>query len=153
MNLDRRLSSALHALLHLARRPGPVTSEELGRCLNANPVVVRRTMAGLREAGLVRAEKGRGGGWSVARDLSTVTVRDVHAALGGPSVFAVGVRSRVPGCLVEQAVNGALDVALREAEALLLARLEQVTLAELAEDLERRVLARGLHTQTIRASE
>ena len=44
MNTDRRLSTALHALLHMAGSAGPVTSEELGRCMQANPVVVRRTI-------------------------------------------------------------------------------------------------------------
>lgn len=138
MNLDSRLSSALHALLHMAGRAEPVTSDELGRCMGANPVVVRRTMAGLREAGLVRAEKGRGGGWSVHRDLSEITVRDVQAALGDPAVIAVGLRSRDPSCLVEQVVNGALAGAFDEAEALLRDRLGAVTLARLADDLRHR---------------
>jgi DNA-binding IscR family transcriptional regulator len=145
MNLDSRLSSALHALLHMAGRPGPVTSEELGRCMQANPVVVRRTMAGLRRAGLVRTEKGRGGGWSIHRELSVITVRDVHAALGDPSVFAVGLRNRRPECLVEQAVNGVLEGALGEAEALLMERLGAVTLATLADDLQHRMRAHGRH--------
>ena len=147
MNLDRRLSSALHALLHLAGHPGAITSEALGRCLQSNPVVVRRTMAGLREAGLVRAEKGPGGGWSINRDLSTITVRDVQVALGSPAVFAVGLRHRMPECLVEQAVNGALDEAFTEAEALLMDRLGAVTLARLADDLQRRARGRqaGAH--------
>lgn len=145
MNLDSRLSSALHALLHMAGRSGPVTSEELGRCMQANPVVVRQTMAGLREAGLVRAEKGRGGGWSIHRDLSAITIRDVHAALGRPSVFAVGLRNRQPGCLVEQAVKSTLESAFSEAEALLMDRLGAVTLASLADDLQRHVDARGHH--------
>lgn len=145
MNLDRRLSTALHALLHMAGSAGPVTSEVLGRCMQANPVVVRRTMAGLREAGLVRAEKGRGGGWSIHRAISEITVLDVHAALGGPSVFALGPRSRRPDCRVEQVVNGALDGALVEAEALLMARLGALTLARLAEDLDHPAASHDRH--------
>ncbi len=145
MNLDSRLSSALHALLHMAGHSGPVTSEELGRCMRSNPVVVRQTMAGLREAGLVRAEKGRGGGWSIHRAPSAFTVRDVHVALGEPSVFAVGLRNRLPECLVEQAVNAALGGAFSEAEALLMDRLGTVSLARLADDLQRRARSRDRH--------
>lgn len=111
----------------------------------ANPVVVRQTMAGLREAGLVRAKRGRSGGWSIARDLPTIAVRDVHAALGAPSVFAVGLRNRQPGSLVEQAVKTTLESAFSDAEALLMDRLGAVTLASLAADLQRRVHARGHH--------
>ena len=71
------------------------------------------------------------------------TLRDVHAALGGPSLLAMGNRTEAPGCLVEQAVNAALDQAFRDAEALLLSRLGDVTLAMLSADFHRRLVARG----------
>ncbi|MFZ5480520.1 MAG: Rrf2 family transcriptional regulator [Myxococcota bacterium] len=153
MNADTRLSLALHALLHMAARFAPVTSAELGRCMRANPVLVRRTMAGLRERGLVRSEKGRGGGWSIGRDPAAITIGDVQAALGRPPLLAVGLRSRLPECLVEQAVNGALEGAVAEAEALLADRLRTVTLATLAEDLRYRSAARGPHDHAHRARE
>src|SRR5262249_4782566 len=120
MKRDSRLSGVLHVLLHMAEQDGPVTSEALARAMRTNPVVVRRTMAGLKAAGYVRSDKGHGGGWTIACDLAAVTLGDVHAALGSPSPFAIGNRSAAPDCLVEQAVNAALDGALREAEALLL---------------------------------
>lgn len=116
--------------------------------MQANPVVVRRTMAGLRERALVRAEKGRGGGWSLNRDLSAITLHDVHAALGSPTVLAAGLRNRLPGCLVEQTVNGVLETAFAEAEALLIQRFGAVTLASLHDDLQHRARARGGHVTT-----
>jgi DNA-binding IscR family transcriptional regulator len=119
-----------------------ITSEELAACLSTNPVVVRRTMAGLREAGLVRSEKGHGGGWSLVRDLATISLADVHAALGEPAVFAIGNRTEAPGCVVEQAVNAAMDGALRDAEALLMQRLERISLADLSNDFQRRMAIR-----------
>jgi Rrf2 family protein len=138
MRRDSRLSGVLHVLLHMADRAAPMTSEELAACMGTNAVVVRRTMAGLREAGFVRSEKGHGGGWTIARDLKTVSLRDVYRALGEPVVFAMGNRSESPGCLVEQAVNAALDDAFRDAEALLVERLGSVSLADLAEDFRKR---------------
>ena len=48
---DTRLSGVLHALLHLAEADGPVTSEQLARTMQTNPVVMRRLMAGLAEPG------------------------------------------------------------------------------------------------------
>ena len=63
MNLDSRLSSVLHLLLHLMDAEHAVPSEKLATAMNSNPVVVRRTMAGLRDAELVTSEKGHGGGW------------------------------------------------------------------------------------------
>ena len=122
----------LHVLLHMARHDGPATSDTIAKMLGTNPVVVRRTMAGLRDAGYVRSEKGHGGGWSIACDLATVSLLDIHRAVGGPTLFAIGNESDNPECAVEQVVNAALDDALREAEALLIARLGAVSLAELA---------------------
>ena len=138
MKRDSKLSSVLHVLLHMAQHPHPLTSEQLGKMLRTNPVVVRRTLAGLREAGWVRSEKGHGGGWTLACALDSLTLGDVHRALGEPSVLAFGHRSEHPQCLVEQAVNRALDETVKEAEALLLARLNAVTLADLAADFGRR---------------
>lgn len=139
MKRDSRLSAVLHALLHMAERGTPLTSDQLAQCLGTHPVVVRRTMGLLREAGLVTAGRGRAGGWRVAVDLSRVTLRQLHEALGEPALFAVGHRSEQPQCLVEQVVNASLDDAFAAAEALLLEKFEAVTLARLATDFARRL--------------
>ncbi|MFT4028031.1 MAG: Rrf2 family transcriptional regulator [Novosphingobium sp.] len=139
MRRDSRLSSVLHVLLHMAEHDGPATSEMLAKAMMTNPVVVRRVMAGLRDRGYVRSEKGHGGGWTLTCDLSTLTLRDVYEALGEPSLLAIGNRTEAPGCLVEQAVNAALGSAFDEAEALLLSRFGAVTLAELSADFHKRL--------------
>jgi Rrf2 family protein len=133
----------LHVLLHMAEQSGPVTSEALAKAMDTNPVVIRRIMAGLRNQGYVRSAKGHGGGWTLACDLSKVTLRDIYAALGSPSLLAMGNRTEAPGCLVEQAVNAALNRTFHDAEALLLSRLGEVTLAKLSADLHERLVARG----------
>ncbi len=143
MKRDSRLSGVLHVLLHMAEVDGPVTSETMAEAMQTNPVVIRRIMAGLRDAGFVRSEKGHGGGWTIVRDLASITLRDVYAALGEPELFAMGNRTEAPGCLVEQAVNGALNDAFEDAEALLLDRLNAVTLAELNADVHARMVASG----------
>ncbi len=138
MKRDSRLSSVLHALLHMAGQDGPVTSETLARCLGTNPVVVRRTMGYLREAGIVSADRGHAGGWRLQADLATISLQQLHEALGEPALFAIGNRNETPQCLVEQSVNAALDSTFAEAEALLNQRFSQITLADLAADFARR---------------
>lgn len=144
MKRDSRLSGVLHVLLHMAEHDGPMTSETLAKAMQTNPVVIRRVMAGLRDAGYVRSEKGHGGGWTLACDLGAVTLRDIYQALGHPSLLAMGNRTESPGCLVEQAVNATLSDAFRDAEALLLARFETVTLAALSADFHARMKQRGI---------
>lgn len=146
MKRDSKLSSVLHVLLHMADAARPLTSDELAAFLGTNPVVVRRTLAGLRERGYVTSEKGHGGGWTLACDLATVTLRDVYDAIGAPPMIALDHRSDNPSCLVEQAVNASLDSAFRAAEALLAARLGEVTLADLADDFTRRHKRRRPHS-------
>lgn len=144
---NSKLSGILHVILHMAEAKGPTTSEKLSKAMQTNPVVVRRIMAGLRENGLVRSAKGHGGGWTIARDLSTVTLRDIYAAIGSPDIFAIGNRTEAPGCLVEQAVNAAMDDAFAEAEALLLERFGKVTLAALSADFHDRMAERANRCQ------
>ena len=139
-----KLSGVLHVLLHMAEVEGPVTSEAMAKMMNTNPVVIRRIMAGLRDAGFVRSEKGHGGGWKIAGDLSAITLRDIYVALGCPGLFAMGNRTQAPDCLVEQAVNHALNDALDAAEKLLLARFEMVSLAQLSEDFHARMVTAGV---------
>ncbi|WP_315800599.1 Rrf2 family transcriptional regulator [Bradyrhizobium sp. SZCCHNS3002] len=139
MRPNSQLSGILHVLLHMAEHDGPVTSEALAAMMQTNPVVIRRIMAGLRDRGYVRSEKGHGGGWTLARDLAAVTLRDVYDSLGRPSLFAIGHRSDNPDCLVEQAVNAALDTSIQAAETLLLSRLGAITLAALSADFHDRL--------------
>lgn len=145
MKRDSRLSSVLHAILHMAEQNSPMTSDELAHCMRTNPVVVRRTMGLLREAGYVSSERGHSGGWRIEADLSKLTLRQLHEALGEPTVFAIGNRHETPECLVEQSVNAVLDSAFAEAEALLLERFASVTLADLAAEFSRRHKDYKLH--------
>lgn len=115
----------------------------LARAMGTNPVVIRRLMSGLRDRGYVQSEKGHGGGWTIACDLSAITLRDIYEALGRPGLLAMGNRTDAPGCLVEQAVNTALGKAFDEAEALLLDRFEEISLAALSADFHARLSERG----------
>jgi DNA-binding IscR family transcriptional regulator len=139
MKQNSQLSDVLHVLLHMAEGDGPSTSEALAAAMQTNPVVLRRLMGGLREAGFVASAKGHGGGWVLSCDLSRITLGDVYQALGAPPLVSLGFREDRPTCLVAQAVNDALAGAAQEAEALLLKRFGAVTLAALSTDFHRRM--------------
>ena len=149
-----RLSVALHVLSHLVDAPEPLTSEYLAGCVGTNPVVVRRTLRGLRESGLVSSAGGAGGGWALARDPASISLRDVYDGLGerllrGIDVTGPGV-SNAPGgtCRIQQTVSGTLDDFLDDAEALLAERLARLTLASLT--ARPRPARRTQHTSRIR---
>lgn len=132
MRQDSRLSRMLHVLIHMGHHDGALTSDMIAKMLDTNPVVIRRTMAGLREKGYVTSEKGHGGGWTLLHPLEELTLLDIYRAVGEPSVFAVGPAYDMPGCVIEQAVNATLTDVFAEAEQLLLKRFSDVTLADIA---------------------
>ena len=106
--------------------------------MDTNPVMIRRTLAGLREAGIVSAEKGHGGGWAVARKINAVTLGDVYTAIGPQTLFGIGPRDANPTCPIERAVNRSVDSALADAERVVLRRLQSVSLADVLKLARRR---------------
>lgn len=132
MRQDSRLPRVLHALLHLDRMEAPATSELIAQMLGTNPSVVRRTMGGLREAGIVVATKGHGGGWSLARPLSEISLLDIYQALDAPTLFAIGVDDGQSTCLLARAANAATEAALLKAQQNFEAHLRSCSVADLA---------------------
>jgi len=137
MARNARFSVALHVLAHMVDAREPRSSEELAGCIGTNAVVVRRTMAGLREAGIVSSSRGAGGGWLLSRKPADITLRDVYAALGDRLLQGIDVTGRAAGrvggrCSIQRAVAGALDEFMEDAEALLAARLGGITLEDIA---------------------
>ncbi|RIK42355.1 MAG: transcriptional regulator [Chloroflexi bacterium] len=140
MKRDGRFSVALHILAHLAEAgERPTTSEALAAHLRTNPVVVRRSLAGLREAGIVTSTKGHGGGWLVARPPAEVSLREVYAVVGDRDDLLPVGDADPHGCLIAATVTGALSGVYAEAEALLVRRLGEITLADLAAGFQRRL--------------
>jgi Rrf2 family protein len=134
---------SLHVLLHLGGYPTPVTSEALSEHMGANPVVIRRTMAGLRKAGLVSSSKGHGGGWSISRDLKEISLLDIYQALDEPILVHQHRGLEMPECLVEQTVGRTLNAIYQEAEALIIKRFEKIKLSDLSTAFHARLVERS----------
>lgn len=132
MAQDVRLARLLHVLIHMHLRGGSTSSTILAQMLHTNPVVVRRTMAALRDVGYVASTGGRGGGWNLTRALDEITVHDVHVAISSASVFAFGPAEDNPQCPVEAVVNRFVGEAQHAAEQALLERLQGKRLSTLA---------------------
>ncbi len=143
MRQDSRFSRMLHVLLHMARHEKGFTSEQIAQMLGTQSSVVRRTLAGLREAGFVRSETGPHGGWKIDGDLSSISLRDIHLALGTKRLFAIGIDNENPSCAVEAIVNETVVDALEIAERQLMDRLGEITLAQLAREFDARCKASG----------
>lgn len=80
--ISSRVAVAVHVLAYLAwRREEAVTSERIASSVNTNPVVVRRIVGALRNAGIVNVQPGVGGGAQLAREPDRITMLDVYRAV------------------------------------------------------------------------
>jgi Rrf2 family protein len=144
MKRSSRLSLAIHALVHLHKQPDEaITSSTLAQCLMTNPVVVRRVLGQLRDAGIVGSTKGHDGGWRLLRPASQISLRTVYAAMGENLLIRTESDPGDITCGIVRSVNSVMGEFLADAEALLAARLERVSL----EDIARQASPNTLHPQ------
>lgn len=136
MSANSRFAVATHVLtsLALAAEASPealVTSEYLAKSVNTSPVVVRRILGLLRKAGLVLAHTGRGGGATLARPATRITLLDIHRAVDEPMLFAMNPNRPNPACEVSCRMKDVLGPVFDDAERAVEARLSKVRLSEL----------------------
>ncbi|QPH54449.1 RrF2 family transcriptional regulator [Pontivivens ytuae] len=132
MKRNGKLSLALHALGHMARAgDGPLRSEDLAAHHQTNPVVVRRVLGVLRDAGIVSSERGHAGGWRLARAAEEVSVAEVYALLR-ERTFAADPEAATSPCAIEARLHGVMAEAATAAEDRLRERLATVSIADLA---------------------
>ncbi|MEL6840019.1 MAG: Rrf2 family transcriptional regulator [Pseudomonadota bacterium] len=130
MKRNSRLSLALHTLSHMAGDPGQMrTSADIADHAGTNPVVVRRVLGKLREAGLLTSEKGHAGGWKLARSPEEITLADVYLALD-ESLVATESDEPAPSCSVEYALHKRVAGVMRDIEQSLIDRLAETTISE-----------------------
>ena len=135
MKRNSRLALALHTLGHMAVDPQRTrTSTEIAEHAGTNPVVVRRVLGTLREAGLLSSEKGHAGGWRLARGAHSITLADVYIALGENLVTADESGSG-SDCSVENALHHRISAVIENIEQSLISQLSRTTIAEV-QDLE-----------------
>jgi len=132
MKRNSRLSLALHTLGHMAGDPDKVrTSADIAEHAGTNPVVVRRVLGRLREAGLLTSEKGHAGGWRLARQPNQITLADVYLALD-ESLIATAADEEKPDCSVEHALHRKVTSVMEEIEKSLVERLNATTIADVS---------------------
>jgi DNA-binding IscR family transcriptional regulator len=136
MSSNSRLTVAVHAAcwLELARRSGrqTLTSAEIADSLASHPVLVRRTLAPLRDHGLLEVTgRGPGAGWRLSRPASEVTLADLHEALGEPPPFDLHPHEPKQTCQVGYGIRPVLGDVYAEVAAAITATLAGRTVADI----------------------
>lgn len=134
MKRNSRLYLALHTLSHMASDPSRTrTSKDIAEHSNTNPVVVRRVLGRLRDAGLLTSEKGHAGGWQLARSPQTISLADVYLALE-ESLVASSDDARVSDCSVEHALHRRVTEVLEDVEQGLIRQLSETSILDVCKD-------------------
>ncbi|HYL41756.1 MAG TPA: Rrf2 family transcriptional regulator [Ktedonobacteraceae bacterium] len=126
---------AVQALVVIAETEGPCSSSTMAQDLKAHAVFVRRVLAYLVRANIVRAREGRDGGYRLARSAEDITLAEVYQAVKladqqGDTACSSGVNARV---------QPVLDEIGAEVEHRLLEILGHYTLASILERVEHRL--------------
>ncbi|TDD12144.1 Rrf2 family transcriptional regulator [Nonomuraea deserti] len=135
MSGNSRLTTAVHALcwLELAHRRGrpTLTSAQIADSLASHPVLIRRTLAPLRDRGLLDiAGRGPGAGWRLARPAAELSLADVHSALAEPAPFDLHPHEPKQTCPVGYGIRPVLAHIYAEVEAEITAALARRTIAD-----------------------
>jgi Rrf2 family protein len=111
MATNCRFAFAVHVLSVLATHPDEVVSSELlARSANTNPVVIRRLLGELREAGLVKTVRGPSGGTKLARATKAISLLDIHrAAAGEIQPFGSHPNEPAKACCVGREIKRVLE--------------------------------------------
>ena len=132
MQISSRFTVGVHTLLCIAYfKDEKVTSNFIAASVNANPVVIRRTLGQLKAAGLVTVEAGVGGA-SLARAPEEITLLDVFDAVEAAPVDLFSFHDDPnPACPVGRSIHTVLDGKLASAQDALRDDLRKTTLADL----------------------
>lgn len=113
-----------------------VSSDWIAGSVGTNPVVIRRSLARLEQAGLVRGRKGPRGGYRLARPAASITLGDVYRATRDDGPLALHTGEPNPRCPVGRCIGGVLESIYTAAEGAMEARLDAITIEELRRRLQ-----------------
>jgi Rrf2 family protein len=130
MRITAKEDYAVRAALELALHDGgPVKREQISQAQKIPIAFLQNILMELRHAEIVEAQRGRDGGFRLARPASEITVADIVRAVSGPLATIRGARPTAVDYQPSAEPLREVWVALRSN---IRAVLERVTLADLA---------------------
>lgn len=140
MQISSRFTIALHMFLCIDtfEEEYKVTSDFLAASIQVNPVVIRKLLSQLKNAGLIEVKRGTGG-TSIAKPLEEITFLDVYHAVDcveKNTLFHFHENPN-PACPVGRNIHGVLDEKLERVQNAMERELKSITLADVKQDMEK----------------
>lgn len=138
MSISSRFSVGIHILTLIGLdENGTISSENIAGSVNTNPVVIRKIMGMLKNAGLVKVRPGIAGA-QLTKELSEITLLDVYKAVNvvqEKELFSVHENPN-PDCFVGRNIQSAIVPIFSNAQRALEKELENVTLEDIINDVQ-----------------
>ncbi len=139
MQISSRFTVALHIFtcVDVFRDDYKVTSDFLAGSIGTNPVIIRKILTQLKNAGLIEVARGTGG-IELTKELSEITFYDVYEAIepvDGGDLFRFHEAPN-PKCPVGRNIHVLLDDKLKDIQNAMEEKMRQYTLLDLQEGME-----------------
>lgn len=137
MAANSQFAVAIHVLTILAKGGDErVKSDYIAGSVNTNPVVIRRLLSNLQEAGMVESHVGANGGTSLAKQPKDIRLSEVYKALPCGEVFALHPKEPNQDCPVGRNMAAFLCGLQKEIDRSIDEKLHQYTLRDVIEHLD-----------------
>lgn len=140
MQISSRFTIAMHMLacMDTFKDEYKITSDFLAASINVNPVIIRKILSQLKDAGLIEVKRGPGGA-SIAKSLDEITFFDVYQSVDciENNMLFHFHENPSPNCPVGRNIHHILDDKLLRIQAAMEQELKSITLADMASDLEK----------------
>lgn len=128
---NTRFSTMLHILTLLADSEGELLSSEwMAGSININPVIVRKELGILSEAGLVMTKKGKNGGTMLAKSSENITLDTVYTLVKNTDVLGKKNTRTNPRCPIGKDINNKLEGLFVGIDDMVVKELKEKTLAD-----------------------
>lgn len=135
---NTQFAIATHIMAALGHTAGKeVNSAEIAGSVNTSSSFVRRILAKLSKAGLVKTATGKGGSCWLAKPARQISLLDIYRAVEAPKAFAIHQYPPEKQCPVSRGIKPALNRVLAETQQALEGSLRRKSLAEVISDLSK----------------
>ena len=136
MQISSRFTIAVHVILCIETfKEEKVTSDFLAGSVNVNPVIIRRLLQQLKNAGLVSVARGTGGA-KVAKPLNDITLLDIYRAVecvNSGELFHFHENPN-PECPVGRNIHSVLDKRLEQIQSAMEKEMAGITMQDIIND-------------------
>lgn len=140
MQISSRFTIAIHMLscMDVFKDEYKITSDFLASSINVNPVIIRKLLSQLKDAGLIEVKRGPGGA-TIAKPLEEITFLDIYRAVDcveKNTLFHFHENPN-PNCPVGKNIHNILDEKLIRVQNAMEQELKSITLSDMKQDFEK----------------